>query len=130
MKLAEAYGAVGLRVESPDEVDAAIEKAYSVTDRSVVIDFRVDPGEMVFPMVPSGASNDDIILGPEQDRPHHRPCGGSDRMTNTDALHTISVLVEDKPGVLTRVGGAVRRSRVQHRLARRRSDRGPRASRG
>ena len=65
VKLAEAYGAVGLRVESPEEVDNAIEKAYSITDRSVVIDFRVDPREMVFPMVPSGASNDDIILGPE-----------------------------------------------------------------
>jgi acetolactate synthase-1/2/3 large subunit len=65
VKLAEAYGAVGLRVDSPDEVDAVIEKAYSVTDRSVVIDFRVDPREMVFPMVPSGATNDAIILGPE-----------------------------------------------------------------
>jgi acetolactate synthase I/II/III large subunit len=65
VKLAEAYGAVGLRAESPEEVDAVIEKAYSVEDRSVVIDFRVDPKEMVFPMVPSGASNDDIILGPE-----------------------------------------------------------------
>jgi acetolactate synthase I/II/III large subunit len=64
VKLAEAYGAVGLRVDSADEVDAAIEKAYSVTDRSVVIDFRVDPTEGVFPMVPAGASNDDIILGP------------------------------------------------------------------
>jgi acetolactate synthase-1/2/3 large subunit len=73
VKLADAYGAVGLRVESPDEVDAAIEKAYSVTDRSVVIDFRVDPGEMVFPMVPSGASNDDIILGPEQIHPTTDP---------------------------------------------------------
>ena len=69
VKLAEAYGAVGLRVESPDEVDTAIEKAYSVTDRSVVIDFRVDPAEMVFPMVPSGASNDDIIVGPESIQP-------------------------------------------------------------
>ncbi|MEX0650746.1 MAG: thiamine pyrophosphate-dependent enzyme, partial [Actinomycetota bacterium] len=73
VKLAEAYGAVGLRVDSPDEVDNAIEKAYSVTDRSVVIDFRVDPGEMVFPMVPSGASNDDIIVGPEMIKPTSDP---------------------------------------------------------
>ncbi len=65
VKLADAYGAEGIRVDSPDEVDNAIEKAFSITDRSVVIDFRVDPTEMVFPMVPSGASNDDIILGPE-----------------------------------------------------------------
>jgi acetolactate synthase-1/2/3 large subunit len=60
-------------VESPDEVDAAIEKAFSITDRSVVMDFRVDPGEMVFPMVPSGASNDDIILGPESVQPTTDP---------------------------------------------------------
>ena len=65
VKLAEAYGAVGLRAEHPDEVDAVVEKALSVTDRSVVIDFRVDSREMCFPMVPAGASNDDIIVGPE-----------------------------------------------------------------
>jgi acetolactate synthase-1/2/3 large subunit len=72
VRLAEAYGAVGIRVESPEEVDAAIEKAYAVEDRSVVIDFRVDPREGVFPMVPAGASNDDIILGPEF-APHETP---------------------------------------------------------
>ena len=65
VKLAEAYGCVGLRAEHPDEVDAVIEKALSITDRSVVIDFRVDSKEMCFPMVPAGASNDDIITGPE-----------------------------------------------------------------
>ena len=65
VKLAEAYGCVGLRAEHPDEVDTVIEKALSVEDRSVVIDFRVDDREMCFPMVPAGASNDDIITGPE-----------------------------------------------------------------
>jgi acetolactate synthase I/II/III large subunit len=73
VKLAEAYGAVGFRVESPDEVDATIEKAYLITDRSVVIDFRIDPAEMVFPMVPAGGSNDDIILGPESIEPTDDP---------------------------------------------------------
>jgi acetolactate synthase-1/2/3 large subunit len=73
VKLAEAYGAVGLRADSPDEVDAVIEKAYSVEDRSVVIDFRVDPREMVFPMIAAGTSNDDIILGPEQAAPTSDP---------------------------------------------------------
>jgi acetolactate synthase I/II/III large subunit len=73
VKLAEAYGAVGLRADSPEQVDAVIEKAYSIEDRSVVIDFRVDPREMVFPMVPSGASNDDIILGPESIQPTTDP---------------------------------------------------------
>jgi acetolactate synthase-1/2/3 large subunit len=73
VKLAEAYGAVGLRADSPEEVDAVIEKAYSVEDRSVVIDFRVDPREMVFPMIAAGTSNDDIILGPEQAAPTADP---------------------------------------------------------
>jgi len=73
VKLAEAYGCVGLRAEHPDEVDAVIEKALSVEDRSVVIDFRVDDREMCFPMVPAGASNDDIITGPEGLRPAADP---------------------------------------------------------
>jgi acetolactate synthase-1/2/3 large subunit len=73
VKLAEAYGAVGLRAEHPDEVDAVIEKALSVTDRSVVIDFRVDSKEMCFPMVPAGSSNDDIITGPEGLKPVNDP---------------------------------------------------------
>jgi len=72
-KLAEAYGCVGLRVEHPDEVDATIEKALSIEDRSVVIDFRVDPFENCYPMVPAGASNDDIILGPEAAIPTEDP---------------------------------------------------------
>lgn len=62
--LAEAYGCVGLRVEHPGEVEAAIEKARSIDDRTVVLDFRCDPEEMCFPMVAAGTSNDDIILGP------------------------------------------------------------------
>jgi acetolactate synthase-1/2/3 large subunit len=73
VKLAEAYGAVGLRAERPEEVDAVIEKALSVEDRSVVIDFRCDAKEMCFPMVPAGASNDDIITGPEGLQPQDDP---------------------------------------------------------
>jgi acetolactate synthase I/II/III large subunit len=73
VKLAEAYGCVGLRAEHPDEVDAVIEKALSIEDRSVVIDFRVDATENCFPMVPAGASNDDIITGPEGLRPAEDP---------------------------------------------------------
>jgi acetolactate synthase I/II/III large subunit len=73
VKLADAYGAVGLRAERPEEVDTVIEKALSIDDRSVVIDFRVDDREMCFPMVPAGASNDEIIVGPEQLRPVDDP---------------------------------------------------------
>jgi acetolactate synthase-1/2/3 large subunit len=73
VKLAEAYGCVGLRAEHPAEVDAVIDKAISIDDRSVVIDFRCDQEEKVFPMVPAGASNDDIILGPDGLRPIEDP---------------------------------------------------------
>jgi acetolactate synthase-1/2/3 large subunit len=67
VKLAEAYGAMGLRAESVEDVDTVIDKALGVDDRPVVIDFRVDPEEMCFPMVPAGASNNDIIMGPDGD---------------------------------------------------------------
>ena len=48
-----------------DDVATTIEKANEIDDRPVVIDFRTDYREKVYPMVPAGASNDDIILGPE-----------------------------------------------------------------
>ncbi len=63
---AEAMGCVGLRVETPEEVRPAIEKANQIDDRPVVIDFRTDSMEQVFPMVPAGASNDDIVVHPSQ----------------------------------------------------------------
>jgi len=63
---AEAMGCVGLRVESSEEVTPAIEKANEIDDRPVVIDFRTDSMEQVFPMVPAGASNDDIVVHPSQ----------------------------------------------------------------
>lgn len=62
---AEAMGCVAFRVESPDDVAPTIEKANDINDRPVVIDFRIDVMERVFPMVPAGASNDDIIVAPE-----------------------------------------------------------------
>jgi len=65
VKWAEAMGCVGMRVDTADDVVTTIEKANDVDDRPVVIDFRTDWREKVYPMVPAGASNDDIILGPE-----------------------------------------------------------------
>ena len=64
VKLAEAMGCVGLRAETPDEVAPIIEKSLSIDDAPVVVDFVVDPEEMVFPMVPAGGSNDEVIIGP------------------------------------------------------------------
>ena len=68
---AEAMGCVGMRVEHPDEVAAAVEKANSIDDRPVVIDFRVDWTEKVYPMVAAGTSNDQVILGPEMGEGGH-----------------------------------------------------------
>jgi acetolactate synthase-1/2/3 large subunit len=67
VKWAESMGCVGIRVESPEEVAPAIEKANSINDRSVVVEFRTDANEKVFPMVPAGASNDDLLVHPTQD---------------------------------------------------------------
>jgi acetolactate synthase-1/2/3 large subunit len=60
----EAMGCVGMRVESPEEVLPAIEKANSIDDRPVVIDFRIDFREKVFPMVAAGKTNSEIQIGP------------------------------------------------------------------
>jgi acetolactate synthase-1/2/3 large subunit len=67
VKWAESMGCVGILVESPEEVAPAIEKANSINDRTVVIEFRTDAAEKVFPMVPAGQSNDALILHPTQD---------------------------------------------------------------
>ena len=60
VKLAEAYGCVGLRCEDAASVDAVIKQAIEISDRPVVIDFIVHRDAMVWPMVAAGTSNDDI----------------------------------------------------------------------
>ncbi|MFT4656032.1 MAG: acetolactate synthase-1/2/3 large subunit [Ilumatobacter sp.] len=64
--MAESMGCVGILVESPEEVGPAIERANSINDRPVVVEFRTEASESVFPMVPPGYSNDDVILHPTQ----------------------------------------------------------------
>ncbi len=64
VKLAEAFGAVGLRVERPDEVDDAIREMIE-TPRAVIVDVVVDQAENCFPMIPSGAAHNEMLLGPE-----------------------------------------------------------------
>jgi acetolactate synthase I/II/III large subunit len=66
VKWAEAMGCAGFRVENPEDVQPTIEKANGIDDRPVVIDFRTDAQEKVFPMVAAGQSNDDIIVHPSQ----------------------------------------------------------------
>jgi len=65
VKWAEAMGCVAFRVDDPSDVVPTIEKANEIDDRPVVVDFRVDYREKVYPMVPAGATNDDVIIGPE-----------------------------------------------------------------
>ncbi|MBV1781344.1 acetolactate synthase large subunit [Paeniglutamicibacter sp. ABSL32-1] len=62
VKLADAYGCVGLRCERDEDIDATIQQALAINDRPVVIDFVVSRDSMVWPMVPSGVSNDQIQI--------------------------------------------------------------------
>lgn len=61
VRLAEAFGCVGLRCDSPRDIDATLDAAWKVSDRPVVMDFRVVTQEKVFPMVPAGAATDNMI---------------------------------------------------------------------
>jgi acetolactate synthase-1/2/3 large subunit len=61
VKLAEAYGAVGLRAQKPDEVEAVIKEAFA-TPKPVIMDFVVNPEECVYPMVPAGAAMTEMLL--------------------------------------------------------------------
>ncbi len=66
VKLADAFGAVGLRATKPDEVDHVIKEMID-TDRAVIADIVVDKTENCFPMIPSGAAHNEILLGPEDE---------------------------------------------------------------
>ena len=63
VKLAEAFGAVGLRAEKPDQLDDVIREMIAVK-RPVVADIVVDTMENCFPMIPSGAPHNEMLLGP------------------------------------------------------------------
>ena len=63
VKLAEAYGVVGMKVERPADVIPAIKRALSLP-KAVIIDFLVDPTENVLPMVPPGKALKDMVFGP------------------------------------------------------------------
>jgi len=66
VKLADAFGAVGLRASKPDEVDGLIDEMLRV-DRAVIADVMVDPAENCYPMIPAGAAHNEIKLGPDGD---------------------------------------------------------------
>ena len=64
VKLADAFGAVGLRCHEPDKLDGVIEEMIK-TKRPVVVDVLVDEAENCFPMIPSGAAHNEMLLGPD-----------------------------------------------------------------
>ncbi|HKX09909.1 MAG TPA: acetolactate synthase 3 large subunit [Stellaceae bacterium] len=64
VKLAEAFGAVGLRASRPDQVDDVIKEMIKV-DKPVIVDVVVDQTENCFPMIPSGAAHNEMLLGPQ-----------------------------------------------------------------
>ena len=66
LKLAEAYGAVGIRASKPDELDEKIKEMIDV-DKPVIFDCRVTKEENCFPMIPSGKAHNEMILGPDDD---------------------------------------------------------------
>jgi acetolactate synthase-1/2/3 large subunit len=62
VKLAEAYGHVGMLIEKPEDVESALKAAFKMKDRLVFMNFLTDPTENVYPMVPAGAGLDEMIL--------------------------------------------------------------------
>ena len=65
VKLAEAYGHVGMKIEKPSEVEAALREAIRLKDRTVFLDIRTDPTENVWPMVKAGKGISEMLLGSE-----------------------------------------------------------------
>jgi acetolactate synthase-1/2/3 large subunit len=72
VKVAEAYGAVGLRAKTPDEVVPVLKEAFKIKDRPVFMDFAVDWKAKVFPMVPAGAAIDEMIFAEEEKKPERK----------------------------------------------------------
>jgi len=66
VKLAEAYGHVGLLVERPEDVEGALKEAIALKDRTVFLDIRTDPTENVWPMVQAGKGISEMLLGSEE----------------------------------------------------------------
>jgi acetolactate synthase-1/2/3 large subunit len=62
VKLAEAYGHIGIRIDKPSDVEPALKEAFARKNDLVFMDFQTDPTENVFPMVPGGKGLSEVIL--------------------------------------------------------------------
>ena len=67
VKLAEAYGHVGMRIEKKSDVEGALREALALKDRTVFMDFQTDPTENVWPMVQAGKGITEMILSSENE---------------------------------------------------------------
>ncbi len=123
VKLADAYGCVGLACDSPGDVDATINKAMEIDDVPVVVDFRVHRDAMVWPMVAAGTSNDDIKYARDM-----APDFEDDDMERRDdhEQHTLVRAGREQARCARAHRRPVQPPRLQHRLPRGGSDRAPR----
>ncbi len=64
VKLTESYGHVGMRVEKPEQLEGALKEAFSMKDRLVFVDIKVDPSENVYPMIAAGKGHHEMYLSP------------------------------------------------------------------
>ena len=87
VKLAEAYGAVGLRASKVSEVDDVIKEAMA-TDRPVVVDVPVDQYENCYPMIPAGGCNHEMILADPPDLKKKQPAGATATGEDKDIILT------------------------------------------
>mgnify|MGYP000647491700 CR=1 FL=1 len=62
VKLAESYGHVGIQIKDPADIEGALREAMKIRDRAVFLDFLTDPEENVYPMIPAGAGQNEMIL--------------------------------------------------------------------
>jgi len=67
VKLTEAYGHVGMKIEKPGDVEGALREAFAMKDRTVFLDFITDPDENVFPMIPAGGGQSEMLLAERDD---------------------------------------------------------------
>jgi len=67
MKLADSYGHVGMRIEKPSEVEGALKEALAIKESLVFMDFLIDQGENVYPMIAAGKGHNEMLLSPERE---------------------------------------------------------------
>lgn len=87
VKLAEAYGAAGLRIEKVDQVDDGIREALAI-DKPVIVDVPVDQFENCYPMIPAGGCNHEMILADPPDLQKRQPVGSQGEQGNKDTILT------------------------------------------